>query len=789
MTGQEILAQAIEHVPALLLVYGTIYLAYWLLGMVRWPRMADREAVLDRFGSIEPSSLDPTKMSALMLVSLLSLFLELLLIRWVASEIRVFAYFKSLVLIACFLGFGLGCYLTARRIRIIRTLAPLVVLVFLVELPWAPLRRLVTNLSAFIGWFSDVFMWSQAHFAGNPAWGVISAAIAVSIIVPLFGLVAIAFVPFGQLVGWYLEKSGRGITAYSFNVFASIVGIWLYTALCFLSTPPVIWFAAVGVGLVLYFWRWPAIRNSTGAAFAIIVGLFVLGSYKPHWWGEESWKGSLKEEYSLAAGRPRTLWSPYQKLTLVPLDDSLGPVRYIINTNDSWYQQMMDLSPAGIARNPKLYADPDTPVEFHQYNLPYRFYGGPPARVLIAGGGSGNDAASAVRNGASKVTVVEIDPLIYRLGRELHFEKPYQSDRVQVKVDDARSFIENSRDTFDLIVFSILDAHTTSSYYTNIRIDNYVYTIEAMQAARRHLAPDGLFVMSFSSERPWFTKRLADVVTAAFGRPPLMVEGPVSFFVVGPGDRTERSLAANAGLREYVAAHANPRLAEASVITDDWPYLYQQHRGIPVIIWILSIGLILVCWQAFRSLKETRGGLQWHFFFLGAAFMLLEVQVISKVALLFGTTWLVNSIVICTLLLFILFANFVAARFPQLPRAVAFTGLFVTLALGYLIPTHQLFLESWMARGGVAMALYCSPVFFAGLIFIASFRQIGFQAEALGSNLLGALVGGLLESASFAIGINALVLLAAALYFGAMLTLRGIGATKGQGEVPVPGAS
>lgn len=772
MTGQEILSQALEHIPALLLVYGTIYLSYWLLGMINFPRLAGRDALIERFGSIDGKSLDASKMSQLMLVSLLSLFLELLLIRWVASEVRVFAYFKSLVLIACFLGFGLGCYLTARRIRLVHTLAPLIALVFLVELPWAPLRRLMTNLSAFIGWFSDVFMWSQAHFSGNPAWGVISAMIAVSIIVPLFGLVAIGFVPFGQMVGWYLENSKKGITAYSYNVFASIVGIWLYTALCFMSTPPWVWFAAVGVGMVLFFWRWPAVRNASIASFAVILGLFTLGTFKPHWWGEESWKGSLKEEYSLAAGRPRTLWSPYQKLTLVPLDDSVGAVRYIINTNDSWYQQMMDLSPEGIARNPKLYADPDTPLEFHQYNLPYRFYGGAPGRVLIAGGGSGNDAASAVRNGAGRVTVAEIDPLIFRLGRELHFEHPYSSDKVRVQVDDARSFIENSRDTFDLIVFSILDSHTTSSYYTNIRIDNYVYTVEAMQAARRRLAPDGLFVMSFSSERPWFTQRLADVVTAAFGRPPLMVEGPVSFFVVGDSARIQRSLAENPRLQQYVSAHANPKLAPASVITDDWPYLYQQHRGIPVIIWILSVGLILICWQAFRSLKETRGGLQWHFFFLGAAFMLLEVQVISKVALLFGTTWLVNSIVITTLLMFILLANLVVAKVPQVPRMVAYGGLFLTLALGYFVPTHSLFLESWVARAAVAMALYCSPVFFAGLIFISSFREIGFRAEALGSNLLGSLVGGLLESASFAIGINALVLLAAALYLGSMLTLR-----------------
>src|SRR5262249_17599919 len=70
-----------------------------------------------------------------------------------------------------------------------------------------------------------------------------------------------------------------------------------------------------------------------------------------------------------------------------------------------------------------------------------------------------------------------------------------------------------------------------------------------------------------------------------------------------------------------------------------------------------------------------------------------------------------------------------------------------------------------------AMALYCSPVFFAGLVFISSFREAGFRAEAFGSNLLGSLVGGLLDSLSFAIGLNALVLVAALLYLLSLLTM------------------
>jgi len=204
MPASEVFAQAMEHVPALLLTYLTIFVAYWTLGIINIPRWAGRDAVLDRIGQIDPAGINRQSFSALAVISIVSLFMELLLIRWVTSEIRVFAYFKSFVLIACFLGFGLGCYLTHKRIRIAYTLIPLIALAILIEVPWDPMRRLVMQLSAFIAWFSDVHMFGRAYFSGLPLWGFVSAAMAVTIVIPVFGLVALSFVPIGQLVGSYL---------------------------------------------------------------------------------------------------------------------------------------------------------------------------------------------------------------------------------------------------------------------------------------------------------------------------------------------------------------------------------------------------------------------------------------------------------------------------------------------------------------------------------------------------------------------------------------------------------
>ncbi len=767
MVDNTTISTAAHYLPAVVMVVFTIYAAYWVLGFAKWPNLSWRESLLDRLGTVDLASLGGFRLGGLALVSLVSLYLELLLIRWVSSEIRIFAYFKSLVLIACFLGFGLGCYLTRSRIRLAYTLVPLLALVLIIELPWDALRQLIAALSDLIGLLSDVHVWYSSHFVGSTLVRAAAAGLAVVMVITLFGLVAMTFVPLGQLVGWYLENAKNGVRAYSFNVIASILGIWLYTILCFLWSPPLVWFSIFAVGFVIYLWPQANLRRVAVGSMVVLLGLLSWGTTKHQWWARD-FKGSVTMPLpNMRAGAPIKLWSPYQKLSLIPLMLGDDTVRYLVNTNDSWYQQWVDLRPESVAKHPELTAD--LPVQYHQYNLPYRFYQNPPS-VLIAGAGGGNDAAAAIRNGAGHVTAVEIDPLIRAYGERYHFEAPYRSNKVDVVVDDARAFIQGDHHQYDLIVFSILDSHTTSSYYTNIRLDNYVYTIESLQAVRKLLKPDGIFVMSFSGARPWFAGRLHDVVAKAFDKEPVMIQSSSYFFVVGLGDRVERTLAGDSTLRAFVASHSNVVTESAAPTTDDWPYLYQQNRGIPTIVWVLSLGLLAVCWGTFRKLKRSGEPFHWHFFFLGAAFMLLEVQIISKIALLFGTTWVVNSIVITTLLAFILLSNVVVGALPPIPRLVPYVGLFVTLALGFLIPANALFYESVLLRGLVASALYCSPVFFAGLVFISSFRKIGFRAEAFGANLLGSLVGGLLESLSYATGIRGLVIVAAGLYVLSLLT-------------------
>jgi SAM-dependent methyltransferase len=685
----------------------------------------------------------------LILVSLLSLFVEMLMIRWVSSEVRIFAYFKNFVLVACFLGFGLGCYLSRRRVQLMAMTTPLLLLTAILKAPVSPLRRSISALPALLGATVEVHVWGVP--ALPTSW--MGMLLALCFVVPLFALIATAFIPFGQLVGWYLENSRNGVAAYSVNVLASLAGIAAFTLLCFLDQPPWVWFLVAAFFSLIVFWRNSYARRALAIAFLICIALLAIPDHR----------------------KASTYWSPYQKLSIRPEYREGQIEAYSLTTNDSLYQTILNLSPEFVQSHAATFQR--HPLDQNSYNMPYRFYPAPPS-VLVLGSGMGNDVAAALRNGAGRVEAIEIDPLILKLGRELHFEHPYQSAKVHVTLDDARSYIENSHDHFDLIVFSLLDSHTTTSHFTNIRIDNYVYTREALQRAKQLLKPDGLFIVKFQVDTPWIAGRLFTLLHDTFGQNPIQFQTDLGgydssgrFFVSGSPERLARATAEPA-LAAYLATHGDMPMQSARVTTDDWPYFYQHEPGLPIIVILVSIAVLVVFGWFLRQASGEGAGLDFHFLFLGAGFMLLEAQIVSKMALLFGTTWVVNAIVVSGLLCLIVGANLVYGAFPRIPLAAAYAGLFLSLAVMFTVPMQKLFYESWPLRALLATLVLCTPVFFAGIIFVSSFARAGFRGSALGSNLFGALIGGLLESASLWFGLKSLTILAAILYLGSAIFLK-----------------
>jgi len=706
-----------------------------------------------------PASALTGSSAQLLIVSVAGLFLELLMIRWISSEITIFAYFKNFVLIACFLGFGLGAHLSRQPVNLLAMFGPLGYFALLVKLPWPALRTTVQQLTGLLGATTEVDLWGVPTLELNLET-MAGLAVMLAVVIPMFAMLSLAFIPIGQTTARMMEGAKDGILGYSINIVGSLIGVLLYTGLCLFYQPPAVWFGVAGLLILVAFYKAPQVRIAAVAVFGLCMAMALL---------PESGKSvrDILGGSETEAGAGHTEWSPYQKLYWAETREHGELVAYQLMTNDSWYQYVVNLSDGFIHSHQRLFQN--VAPEWNAYNMPYHFYANPPA-VLVLGAGMGNDVAAALRNGAGRVTAVEIDPMIIEFGKRLHFEHPYADRRVTLVNDDARAYLQNGKDRFDLIAFSLLDSHTTSSHYSNIRIDNYVYTREALTAARRLLKPDGVMVVKFQVGKPFIAGRLKATLTEVFGAAPVQFGvdqsfnvSPGTFFVAGGPTRIAAAVA-QPDLKRHLEAHGKIPMDPAPITSDDWPFFYQHAPGVPSSVILVSLVLMAVCWLLMRRTAVPLSSIGWPFFFLGAGFMLMESQIVSRMALLFGTTWVVNSITISGLLALIVAANTLERAGLRIPTPTVYAGLFVSIATAYFVPVSALLAESRIARAAAAVAVLCSPAFFASILFIRAFAAAKFSGAALGSNLLGSLAGGLLESLSMWTGLRSLLILALAFY-------------------------
>jgi hypothetical protein len=379
--------------------------------------------------------------------------------------------------------------------------------------------------------------------------------------------------------------------------------------------------------------------------------------------------------------------------------------------------------------------------------------------------------AGALRNQSRSVDAVEIDPAILALGKREHPEQPYASSRVSVHLTDARAFLRRTKQQYDLILFGLLDSHTQLSDYSNMRIDNFVYTEESFREARAHLSPDGVLFIKFQVDRPWMGGRIAKMLTQVFGKTPVIFNADSSYsstatcFAISPSARIEQALASDPNLARFVTSNLQLFPTQVPVTTDDWPYLYQEGRRIPRAYISLGILVLIVSLLMYLQIPEARHAPPSLFYFcMGAGFLLLEAQVISRLALYYGTTWQVNGIVISAMLAALLLSNLVVeySHFA-LPRILLLAAIVIGLAIAYFIPLHWLPVSPAMA-GAILAGVFSVPVFFAGLLFSTEFRTAASPSAALGANVLGAVVGGLLENLSLITGMHALIPVAIVLY-------------------------
>jgi hypothetical protein len=215
--------------------------------------------------------------------------------------------------------------------------------------------------------------------------------------------------------------------------------------------------------------------------------------------------------------------------------------------------------------------------------------------------------------------------------------------------------------------------------------------------------------------------------------------------------------------------------------TDDHPFPYLRTPSIPG-FYLAAIALMLaLSFVAVRTVGGPLGPMRPYLdlFFMGVAFLLLETKHVVQFALLFGTTWFVNTFVFGGVLLSVLLAVAVSKRVRIRSTGWLYGALLVAVGVNWLVPGTALLELATVPRLAVAVALAFAPIFLANLVFAERFRETERSTAAFGANLLGAMVGGILEYSSLVIGYRNLLVIVAALYGMAFLLRPRTAATVG----------
>jgi spermidine synthase len=659
----------------------------------------------------------------------LSLLLELAMIRWQSSSIDFLAFFKNFGLFACFAGLGLGYSLS--RVRQIP--------IFLVNvlIAWQVLMVVTLQAAGITHLLNKPPVLEQVTI-GYTLMSTINVDywMAVYLIMSfLFCLTALTFVPVGQVCGRLMNRT-NSLYAYGANLLGSLFGVIVMATLSLLWTPPLVWFGICLLGCLLF-----TVYDAKTVIKSAVVSMSVL---------------IVLGIPTLFAGG--IVHSPYQVIEVTTENHGWSSIK----AAGYYYQKVLDLS------KPSCAAFPDLQRMADYYNLPYKIAPGV-KNVLIMGAGAGNDVSAALRAGAEHVDAVEIDPAIAEFGRLKHPEKPYDDKRVHLVLGDARAFLRNTKEKYDLIVYALIDSHALSSSSSALRVDSYIYTVESFKDARSRLRPNGTLALSFVGVVPQLQQKVYLMLKSAFDQQePLALftnyDSSSSFFESAngvlnvPADLENRRVIKRTDL--------NNKDVSVDVSTDDWPFFYMPRRQFPF-SYIPLVGLVLVFSYALIS---TLSGAKLRvnflpFFWLGAGFMLVETKAITELGLQFGNTWSVTSIVVAAVMIMAFISNLAVSKLKIKNLTVPAILLILSLAGSAVVSSHGLpglilpNINEW-----VMTAIITCPIIFSGIIFSILISEIEDLGGAISMNIFGALCGGVLEYGAMFMGYRALYVFAIIIY-------------------------
>lgn len=688
----------------------------------------------------------------LFLLSFTSLFFELLIVRWLGCDFKTFMVFKNFPLVTCFVGLGVGVSMSNDKM-----------------FKYAPATLLFSVFCIFVSSFSGmretafpaagVYQWLDIH---QPQLPITVALITIAMITILAGPFAF-MVCIGSRIG-QLFNQHKPLHAYCIDIFGAICGSCVFALTSFFCLNPGWQLGVAGTLLMIYARKHagPVWKSGSLVVASVVAAVLTVGVAGP--------KGV------------DCIWSPYYRLAVAqaPISANVLPegTQYrtplYISVNHSFMQAFMDNSMRfkPDARKDVYYKtlEDAAVTRSNYYSLPYML--NTPHDVLILGAGVGSDVDEALKHGAKSIDAVEIDPQVIALGKQ--YNPAYSTDKVRVHCDDARSYINSCKKKYDLVIFGCLDSLGQVGV-SSMRTDSYIHTEDSYKQCLTLLKPGGLFILSFgaasdNNSGDWLRDKIYATLKNATGYAPIVmsdvkseIKWPAYVFIAGQP-------VANGALhapitRGTYTTEDMPAVVQARTMTDDWPYLYVKPIGVDVPYMFVLLVVIAIAVFAGRHLvfNKEKTGSDGQLFFLGAAFMLIELQAISRLSLLYGNTWFTVSIVVNGILVMILAANFLVLKFGKaMPQPALYAALLMSLGVSWALPVQQIL---GMPSGpAIVTALTLLPMFMAGLIFARAFALVSEPSKSFAYNLLGSVAGGLLEYVSTYLGINSLVLFAAALY-------------------------
>jgi hypothetical protein len=324
-----------------------------------------------------------------------------------------------------------------------------------------------------------------------------------------------------------------------------------------------------------------------------------------------------------------------------------------------------------------------TPPAIDEVSWPFK-YAGHRDSTLVIGAGGGKEVRFAQEiTGSSKVKAIELDPVVVDLVNSLKDHAPYiHNPGVSFVQGEGRHYLSSGNETYDHIVYALIDSPSTISAQSMFKPENYIYTVESFKDAYRRLNDDGLLTVYSLVTYPPDSDDFSEMALKLYRNLSEATGDPDNVAIYDFSDPDNRRRTGSVFLLYQKGGLDMDRLdgyaarsgkisdipefrQQAQFVTPNYdknPFIYIDRKMPTILISFLAeillfavliIGsLVYVAYKRFGPKLIAGSPVVFvYFFFTGFGFMLLEVVLIHKLVVSFGAPHLSSSVVISTLLI------------------------------------------------------------------------------------------------------------------------------------------